>query len=79
MLGLASLSYRSERSLEMDNGYSVVVEGGRPWGFSLQGGLEFRAPLRVGKVSGRRGRGGRARGPTCTSEVCETSRFPMIS
>jgi C-terminal processing protease CtpA/Prc len=35
----------------MDNSFSVVVEGGRPWGFSLQGGLEFRAPLRVGKVT----------------------------
>ena len=46
----------------MDNGYSVMVEGGRPWGFSLQGGLEFRAPLRVGKVSGRREEGGRGRG-----------------
>ena len=34
----------------MDNSFSVVVEGGRPWGFTLQGGLEFRAPIRVGKV-----------------------------
>ena len=41
----------------MENSFSVVVEGGRPWGFSLQGGLEFRAPLRVGKVSASRGRG----------------------
>ena len=40
-------------SVAMNGGddYSVVMEGGRPWGFSLQGGLEFRAPLRVGKVS----------------------------
>ena len=30
--------------------FTVVIEGGRPWGFTLQGGLEFRAPLRVGKV-----------------------------
>lgn len=35
----------------MENSFSVVVEGGRPWGFTLQGGLEFRAPIRVGKVS----------------------------
>ncbi|CAI8048263.1 PDZ and LIM domain protein 7 [Geodia barretti] len=34
-----------------ESSFSVVVEGGRPWGFTLQGGLEFRAPLRVGKVT----------------------------
>ena len=50
---------RLEQCLKMDSSFSVVVEGGRPWGFSLQGGLEFRAPLRVGKVSGSRRRGRR--------------------
>ena len=34
----------------MATSFTVVVEGGRPWGFTLQGGLEFRAPIRVGKV-----------------------------
>lgn len=33
-----------------DRQFTVTLEGGRPWGFSLQGGLEFRSPLRVGKV-----------------------------
>ena len=53
-----------------DRQFTVMLEGGRPWGFSLQGGLEFRSPLRVGKVRergkeredgggrGREGRGG---------------------
>ena len=53
-----------------DRQFTVTLEGGRPWGFSLQGGLEFRSPLRVGKVRergkeredgggrGREGRGG---------------------
>ena len=29
----------------------VVLNGGAPWGFRLQGGNEFRAPLRIAKVS----------------------------
>lgn len=31
--------------------YEVVLSGGAPWGFRLQGGKEFRAPLRIAKVS----------------------------
>lgn len=30
--------------------YEVVLSGGAPWGFRLQGGKEFRAPLRIAKV-----------------------------
>lgn len=30
--------------------YEVVLSGGAPWGFRLQGGREFRAPLRIAKV-----------------------------
>ena len=33
--------------------YEVVLSGGAPWGFRLQGGREFRAPLRIAKVSSR--------------------------
>ena len=32
--------------------YEVVLTGGAPWGFRLQGGKEFRAPLRIAKVCG---------------------------
>ncbi|KAM7437108.1 Sorbin and SH3 domain-containing protein 1 [Porites harrisoni] len=31
--------------------YEVVLSGGAPWGFRLQGGREFRAPLRIAKVT----------------------------
>jgi len=31
--------------------YEVVLSGGAPWGFRLQGGKEFGAPLRIAKVS----------------------------
>ena len=31
--------------------FEVVLSGGAPWGFRLQGGKEFRAPLRIAKVS----------------------------
>ncbi|XP_015751642.1 PREDICTED: PDZ and LIM domain protein 7-like [Acropora digitifera] len=31
--------------------YEVVLNGGAPWGFRLQGGKEFRAPLRIAKVT----------------------------
>jgi len=31
--------------------YKVLLSGGAPWGFRLQGGSEFRAPLRIAKVS----------------------------
>ena len=34
-----------------DESYSVVIEGGSPWGFGIQGGLDFRSPLRVKMVS----------------------------
>ena len=34
-----------------DDSFSFVIEGGAPWGFRLQGGIEFRAPLRVAGVS----------------------------
>ena len=30
--------------------YEVVLSGGAPWGFRLQGGKEFRAPLRIAKA-----------------------------
>lgn len=28
----------------------IVLEGGKPWGFRLQGGSDFRAPLQIAKV-----------------------------
>ncbi|XP_020617845.1 PDZ and LIM domain protein 7-like isoform X2 [Orbicella faveolata] len=31
--------------------YEVVLSGGAPWGFRLQGGKEFGAPLRIAKVT----------------------------
>ena len=34
--------------------YEVVLTGGAPWGFRLQGGKEFRAPLRIAKVCTRK-------------------------
>ena len=30
--------------------FTVNLEGGSPWGFSIQGGVDHRSPLRVGKV-----------------------------
>lgn len=30
--------------------FTVLLEGGRPWGFTLQGGADFRSPLKIGKV-----------------------------
>ena len=35
----------------MEGQFQVALEGGSPWGFTLQGGVDFRSPLRVGKVS----------------------------
>lgn len=29
----------------------VRLEGGKPWGFTLQGGADFRSPLKIGKVT----------------------------
>ena len=38
--------------LEMEEeAYVVVIEGGSPWGFGIQGGQDFRSPLRVKMVS----------------------------
>ena len=31
--------------------FQVTLRGGRPWGFTLQGGSEVGAPLTVAKVS----------------------------
>lgn len=31
--------------------FDIVLTGGAPWGFRLQGGREFRSPLQVAKVS----------------------------
>lgn len=31
--------------------FEVFLKGGSPWGFRLQGGKEFRAPLLIAKVS----------------------------
>lgn len=31
--------------------FEVSLHGGSPWGFRLQGGKEFRAPLLIAKVS----------------------------
>jgi len=31
--------------------FDVVLAGGSPWGFTLQGGSEFRTKLCVSKVS----------------------------
>lgn len=30
--------------------FTVALEGGRPWGFTLSGGADFRSPLKIGKV-----------------------------
>ena len=35
-------------------GFIVLMEGGGPWGFSLQGGTDFRSPLRISRVSDAR-------------------------
>jgi len=37
--------------LGMEGQFQVALEGGSAWGFTLQGGVDFRSPLRVGKVS----------------------------
>ena len=34
-----------------DRGSILGSNGGNPWGFTLQGGVDFRSPLRVGRVS----------------------------
>ena len=31
--------------------FEVYLQGGSPWGFRLQGGKEFRLPLKISKVS----------------------------
>lgn len=31
--------------------YTVVLDGGSPWGFRLEGGKDFNEPLRIAKVS----------------------------
>ena len=31
--------------------YTVVLEGGSPWGFRLEGGAEFNEPLKIAKGS----------------------------
>ncbi|ELU08348.1 hypothetical protein CAPTEDRAFT_54114, partial [Capitella teleta] len=31
--------------------FQVVLEGGAPWGFRLQGGLEFAEPITIAKVN----------------------------
>ena len=30
--------------------FEVYLQGGSPWGFRLQGGREFRMPIRIAKV-----------------------------
>ena len=35
----------------MEGQFLVVMEGGSPWGFTLQGGVDFRSPLQEGRVS----------------------------
>ena len=30
--------------------YAVVLKGGPPWGFRIQGGREFNEPITVAKV-----------------------------
>ena len=35
----------------MEGEFVVLLEGGSPWGFALQGGVDHRSPLRIGKVS----------------------------
>ena len=37
----------------VDKDFDIVIEGGRPWGFTLQGGIDFRSPLVIGKVNTR--------------------------
>jgi len=31
--------------------FEVYLQGGSPWGFRLQGGKEFRLPLKISRVS----------------------------
>ncbi|KAL5506563.1 hypothetical protein EMCRGX_G008231 [Ephydatia muelleri] len=35
----------------MSDQFVVRLEGGKPWGFTLQGGADFRSPLKIGKVT----------------------------
>ena len=37
--------------MDSGNTFFVGLQGGPPWGFRLQGGREYRAPLSVTKVS----------------------------
>ena len=38
-------------SVAIGEQFTVELNGGSPWGFSLQGGVDHRSPLRVGRVS----------------------------
>lgn len=35
-----------------DQQFEVILDGGGPWGFRLQGGKDFGIPLNVSRVSG---------------------------
>lgn len=35
----------------MEQEFTVELIGGSPWGFALQGGVDHRSPLKVGRVS----------------------------
>ena len=35
-----------------DHQFEVILDGGGPWGFRLQGGKDFGIPLNVSRVSG---------------------------
>lgn len=50
-VAMSDNSVESSSSLENGSDFNVVIEGSRPWGFTLQGGVDFRSPLVVGKVS----------------------------
>ena len=58
--------------------FEVYLQGGPPWGFRLQGGREFRMPIRIAKVepSGKAHNGGVQVGDHVT-EIEEVSTSNM--
>ena len=55
MTSVASEALANCDGVDQDcGGFIVLMEGGGPWGFSLQGGTDFRSPLRISRVSDAR-------------------------
>ena len=70
--------------------FTVLLEGGRPWGFTLRGGADFRSPLKIGKVTpgGRADKAGLLNGdniltingvPTTRMKHHEAQRLILLS